>query len=57
VFDQMKVGFVSDVAEADGRTYSRYDTSIPGNGNSGHLYGLSLPDEDKRAVVEYLKTF
>jgi hypothetical protein len=57
VFDQMKVGFVSEVAEADGRTYSRYDTSIPGNSNSGHLYGLSLPDEDKRAVVEYLKTF
>jgi hypothetical protein len=57
VFDQMKVGFVSDVADADGRTYSRYDTSIPGNSNSGHLYGLSLPDEDKRAVVEYLKTF
>jgi len=57
VFDQMKVGFVSDVAAADGRTYFRYDTSIPGNSNSGHLYGLSLPDEDKRAVVEYLKTF
>jgi hypothetical protein len=57
VFDQVKVGFVSDVATADGRTYFRYDTSIPGNSNSGHLYGLSLPDEDKRAVVEYLKTF
>jgi len=57
VFDQVKVGFVSEVAAEDGRTYFRYDTATPGNSNSGHLYGLSLPDQDKRAVVEYLKTF
>jgi hypothetical protein len=35
----------------------RYDTSIAGNGNGGHDYGTTLPDEDKRAIVEYLKTF
>jgi hypothetical protein len=46
---------VSDGPEAQG--YSRYDTSLPGNGNSGHVYGTTLPDEDKRAIVEYLKTF
>jgi hypothetical protein len=55
VFDQVSVGFVSDGPEAQG--YSRYDTSLPGNGNSGHVYGTTLPDEDKRAIVEYLKTF
>ena len=27
------VGFVSNVAEADGRRFTRYDTSVPGNGN------------------------
>jgi hypothetical protein len=28
-----------------------------GNGNQGHLYGVYLPDEDKLALIEYLKTF
>jgi len=57
VYDRVRVGFVSDVAEEGGRRYFRYDTSIPGNSNAGHVYGVSLPDEDKQAVVEYLKTF
>jgi hypothetical protein len=57
VFDRTKVGFVSNVAQADGRTFFRYDTSVEGNGNGGHLYGVELPDSDKQAIVEYLKTF
>jgi hypothetical protein len=57
VFDQEKVGFVSNVPQSEGRVYSRFDTSLPGNGNGGHMYGVALPDEDKAAVVEYLKTF
>jgi len=57
VYDRVRVGFVADVAEERGRRYFRYDTSVPGNSNAGHLYGVSLPDEDKQAIVEYLKTF
>ena len=57
VFDQERVGFVSDVAEAGGRRLTRYDTNIPGNGNMGHEYGIALPAADKDAIVEYLKTF
>ena len=57
VFDQVKLGFVSDVPAADGQVFSRYDTSVPGNSNSGHVYGTTLPDDDKNAIVEYLKTF
>jgi cytochrome c5 len=57
VYDAVKGGFVSDVASADGRTFFVYDTTVPGNGNGGHLYGTTLPDDDKHAVVEYLKTF
>jgi mono/diheme cytochrome c family protein len=57
VLDRVNVGFVSTVPEADGRMFFRYDTSVPGNSNSGHLYGTTLPDADKRAIVEYLKTF
>lgn len=29
----------------------------PGNGNGGHLYGTALAEGDKRALIEYLKTF
>jgi hypothetical protein len=57
VFDQQNVGFVSDVAQAAGQTFSRFDTSLPGNGNGGHVYGTALSDTDKAALVEYLKTF
>jgi hypothetical protein len=57
VFDQVNVGFISSVAEADGRMFFRYDTAIPGNGNGGHVYGTRLTADEKRAIVEYLKTF
>jgi hypothetical protein len=57
VFDQENVGFVSNVPESGGRAFFRYDTSLPGNANGGHLYGTTLPDSDKRAIVEYMKTF
>ncbi len=57
VFDPTKVGFVSDVPRADGREFSRFDTSVPGNGNGGHVYGTTLSDADKAALVEHLKTF
>jgi RoxA-like, cytochrome c-like len=57
VFDQRNLGFVSNVSEAGGQVFTRYDTLIPGNGNGGHLYGTKLSDDEKRAIVEYLKTF
>ncbi|MGH2412140.1 MAG: c-type cytochrome, partial [Microcystaceae cyanobacterium] len=55
VFDQEKVGFVSNVAEENGKHYFKYDTSIPGNSNIGHVYGTDLSSEDKDALVEYMK--
>lgn len=57
LFDRQKVGFVSDVEKDGGQLFTRYDTSVPGNGNGGHLYGTALSDEEKRAIVEYMKTF
>lgn len=57
VFDQQKVGFVVDVPAEGGQTFTRYDTAVPGNGNGGHVYGTTLPDADKQAIVEYMKTF
>ena len=30
---------------------------VPGNSNGGHLYGTTLSDAEKSALVEYLKVF
>ncbi|MGF1524136.1 MAG: c-type cytochrome [Leptolyngbyaceae cyanobacterium] len=56
VFDAENVGYVSTVAAENGKTFFKYDTHEPGNGNAGHLYGTALSDESKAALLEYLKT-
>jgi mono/diheme cytochrome c family protein len=51
--DREQLGFASD--DAPGRF--RFDTSLPGNRNTGHLYppqGLSR--DERLAIIEYLKT-
>jgi mono/diheme cytochrome c family protein len=55
VFDQKNVGFVFNVPSENGHQFFRYDTSLPGNGNGGHEYGTNLSEEDKAALVEYMK--
>jgi hypothetical protein len=57
VYDQAKVGFRTDVAEEKGRKYFKYDVSLNGNHNSGHEYGTKLSDDEKKAIVEYMKRF
>jgi hypothetical protein len=51
-FDPKDVGFES------GKSGGAFEfrTEILGNGNSGHEYGTTLPDDERRALVEYLKT-
>jgi mono/diheme cytochrome c family protein len=55
VFDPANVGFISDGAEAQ-RSGTPLDTTRPGNSNAGHEYGVALSPEDKRSLIEYLKT-
>jgi hypothetical protein len=57
VFDQRKLGFISDVPAEGGHQFTPFDTTRPGNSNSGHLYGTTLSDAEKSALVEYLKVF
>ena len=33
-----------------------YDTSKPGRSNAGHIFGDHLTDDQRMAVIEYLKT-
>jgi mono/diheme cytochrome c family protein len=37
-----------------GRTV--YNTTLPGYGNQGHYFGDKLNDDERKAVIEYLKT-
>jgi hypothetical protein len=55
VYDPVRVGFVSSGPEAD-HLGTLFDTSLPGGGNDGHLYGTELPAADKAALIEYMKT-
>jgi mono/diheme cytochrome c family protein len=55
VFDQKNVGFVSNVASEGNKQYFKFDTTLPGNYHSGHLYGTELSSEEKEALVEYMK--
>ena len=55
VVDPVKVGFVSDGPEAQ-RVGTVYDTTLDGNSPAGHVYGTTLPADEKRALLEYLKT-
>ncbi|HEX2081543.1 MAG TPA: c-type cytochrome [Longimicrobium sp.] len=56
VVDPVRVGFRYDVAGEEGRPHFLYDTRLPGNSNRGHEFGASLPEEEKAALLEYLKT-
>ncbi len=50
--DTRQVGMVTEPFEGG----FLFDTSLTGNHNGGHLYGTDLPDEDRWALVEYLKS-
>ena len=56
LYDRKNVGFVSNIAGANGQRFFKYDTKIAGNENRGHLYGTKLTPEQKDALVEYMKT-
>jgi hypothetical protein len=49
VFDEKEMGYTDDGAYV-------LDTDGSGNANSGHDYGTRLSDNEKRDLIEYLKT-
>lgn len=48
-YDPVAVGFAGDSGVV-------FDTSLLGNAATGHDWGTDLPETDKRALIEYLKT-
>ena len=60
LYDPRHLGFVTDQSISNGKALFAFVTTLPGNGNAGHegaAYGTTLPDADKWALLEYLKTF
>jgi mono/diheme cytochrome c family protein len=55
VYNPARGGFVSEGPEAE-RFGTVLDTTQPGNSNQGHRYGTDLEPEEKKALLEYLKT-
>jgi mono/diheme cytochrome c family protein len=51
-YDPKKLGYTTDVA----KPRFIFDTSLPGNSNAGHEYGTRLSEEDRWALLEYLKS-
>jgi mono/diheme cytochrome c family protein len=49
------VPYGQDAAPDDERKFI-YDTTKPGHGNAGHVFGDHLDEHERDAVIEYLKT-
>ena len=54
-YDQSALGWNHTALDAPAGIMS-YDTSRLGYGNGGHTFGDALSDEERRAIIEYLKT-
>jgi hypothetical protein len=61
-YDPVRLGWrYREVAPPDPKLPARerrkvYDTTQPGRGNGGHTFGDDLSDDERMAVVEYLKS-
>lgn len=62
-YDKEKVGWKITVLERppgpEASAFERrkvYDTSLPGRSNRGHTFGDKFTEDERRAVIEYLKT-
>ena len=54
-YDAAKIGwkYKKETSKVDINTY---DTTIYGYGNTGHIYGDKFTADERKAVIEYLKT-
>jgi len=58
-YDQVRLGWAHselDAGKSGVDDVHIYDTTLPGYTNQGHLFGDHLSEEQRRAVIEYLKT-
>ena len=56
VFDPKNVGYETDRSPFKNGSFVADPANANGNGNGGHEYGTTLTDEQRWAIIEYLKT-
>jgi hypothetical protein len=55
VYNTQSLGWeFSSAEQPDGK--KTYNTKLPGYSNSGHYFGNKLSDQERKALLEYLKT-
>jgi hypothetical protein len=54
-YDSEKLGYVTAPNPTSPAPAWEFDTTKPSNSNAGHVYGTSLTDDDKWALIEFLK--
>ena len=56
-YDPRNVGYMTDASPFANGTFVADPMNANGNGNGGHEYGPALSEDDRWAIIEYLKTF
>ena len=54
-YDTEKLGYITTPSTSSPAPAWEFDTTQPSNSNRGHVYGTKLSDDDKRALIEFLK--
>ena len=57
IFDPKNVGYATDDSPFKTGEFVADPANANGNGNGGHEFGASLTDEERWAIIEYMKTF
>jgi len=57
IFDPKNVGYAIDESPFKTGSFTADPANANGNGNGGHEYGARLTDEERWAIIEYMKTF
>ncbi len=57
VYDSKKLGYVEDKTLPDGFDFQVSCASCDGNDNRGHEFGTDLSDNDKWALIEFMKSY
>ena len=54
-YDTEKLGYITTPNASSPAPAWEFDTTQPSNSNRGHVYGTKLSDDDKWALIEFLK--
>jgi mono/diheme cytochrome c family protein len=57
IFDPKNVGYATDDSPFKTGEFVADPANANGNGNGGHEFGATLTDEERWAIIEYMKTF